>query len=130
VQCTPDLAPAQCWHCFQGVRELNRRWYDGREGGRVLGVRCRFRYEGYQFYARTPHVRIGLQEQGGSSSAAAGNGGNRQTTASSTNFFILIIILILEPTKSIISSQALTFVETQITTNLLARQPQLPLSFN
>jgi hypothetical protein len=130
AQCTPDLAPAQCWHCFQGIGELNRRWYDGREGGRVLGVRCRFRYEGYQFYAGTPHVRIGLQEQGGSSSAAAGNDGNRQTTASSTNFFILIIILILEPTKSIISSQALTFVETQITTNLLARQPQLPLSFN
>ncbi|KAG2637473.1 hypothetical protein PVAP13_2NG521900 [Panicum virgatum] len=47
AQCTPDLAPAQCWYCFQGIADLNRQWYDGREGGRISGVRCSFRYEGY-----------------------------------------------------------------------------------
>ncbi|GJN11529.1 hypothetical protein PR202_ga29728 [Eleusine coracana subsp. coracana] len=62
VQCTPDLATAQCWHCFEGLRDLNNKWYDGREGGRILGVRCSFRYEGYQFYAGTPDVRIGTKD--------------------------------------------------------------------
>lgn len=62
AQCTPDLAPAQCWHCFDEIRDLNQKWYDGREGGRILGVRCSFRYEGYQFYQGTPHVRIGLKD--------------------------------------------------------------------
>uniref|UniRef100_K4A0F6 Gnk2-homologous domain-containing protein n=1 Tax=Setaria italica TaxID=4555 RepID=K4A0F6_SETIT len=61
AQCTPDLAPAQCWHCFQGVADLNRQWYDGREGGRISGVRCSFRYEGYKFYQGRPDVRIGGQ---------------------------------------------------------------------
>ncbi|ONM57995.1 Cysteine-rich receptor-like protein kinase 25 [Zea mays] len=72
AQCTPDLAPAQCWHCFQGLGDLNRQWYDGREGGRVSGVRCSFRYEGYQFYQGTPDVRIGLQ--GGPSSSPDDDG--------------------------------------------------------
>lgn len=71
AQCTPDLAPAQCWHCFQGIGELNKKWYDGREGGRILGVRCSFRYEGYQFYAGQPDVRIGVRD-----STHAGNNGN------------------------------------------------------
>ncbi|GJN32557.1 hypothetical protein PR202_gb21071 [Eleusine coracana subsp. coracana] len=62
VQCTPDLAPAQCWHCFEGLRDLNNKWYDGREGGRILGVRCSFRYEGYKFYAGRPNVRIGTED--------------------------------------------------------------------
>ncbi|OEL26049.1 Receptor-like serine/threonine-protein kinase SD1-7 [Dichanthelium oligosanthes] len=75
AQCTPDLAPAQCWHCFQGVADLNRQWYDGREGGRISGVRCSFRYEGYQFYQGTPDVRIGLHA-GDSSSPGGGTNGN------------------------------------------------------
>ncbi|GJN32566.1 hypothetical protein PR202_gb21080 [Eleusine coracana subsp. coracana] len=72
AQCTPDLAPAQCWHCFQGLADLNRKWYDGRQGGRILGVRCSFRFEEYKFYAGTPDVRIGLQDD--SSESSGGNG--------------------------------------------------------
>jgi hypothetical protein len=71
AQCTPDLAAAQCWHCFQGVADLNRQWYDGREGGRISGVRCSFRYEGYKFYQGTPDVRIG---GGGHGDDSAPNG--------------------------------------------------------
>jgi hypothetical protein len=71
AQCTPDLSPGQCWQCFQGLQEQTRQWYDGREGGRILGVRCNIRYEGYQFYDGTADVRIGLD---GSSSPAGSNG--------------------------------------------------------
>ncbi|CAN6168277.1 unnamed protein product [Urochloa humidicola] len=90
AQCTPDLAPAQCWRCFQGVADLNRRWYDGREGGRISGIRCSFRYEGYQFYQGTPNVRIGLQHGG----EAAPNGG----TDGSNHKKVLIIALVVSIT--------------------------------
>ncbi|PWZ12576.1 Cysteine-rich receptor-like protein kinase 10 [Zea mays] len=88
AQCTPDLAPAQCWHCFQGLGDLNRQWYDGREGGRVSGVRCSFRYEGYQFYQGTPDVRIGLH--GGPSSSPDDDG-----TSASNHKKVLIIALVV-----------------------------------
>uniref|UniRef100_A0A453DLA2 non-specific serine/threonine protein kinase n=2 Tax=Aegilops tauschii subsp. strangulata TaxID=200361 RepID=A0A453DLA2_AEGTS len=83
AQCTPDLSPGQCWHCFQGLQEQTRQWYDGREGGRIVGVRCNIRYESYQFYDGTADVRIGLQ--GGSSSPTESNGSKHRKT--------LIIIL-------------------------------------
>ncbi|CAN6183640.1 unnamed protein product [Urochloa humidicola] len=72
AQCTPDLAPAQCWRCFQGLNGQIGRWFDGREGGRILGVRCSFRYEAYKFFAGTPDVRIGMQ---GGPSAPSSNAG-------------------------------------------------------
>ncbi|XP_021309272.1 putative cysteine-rich receptor-like protein kinase 20 [Sorghum bicolor] len=91
AQCTPDLAPAQCWHCFQGLGELNDQWYDGREGGRISGVRCSFRYEGYQFYQGTPDVRIGLHGGGPSSSSDDDSG----TNASNHKKVLLVIALVV-----------------------------------
>uniref|UniRef100_A0A0D9WZU4 non-specific serine/threonine protein kinase n=1 Tax=Leersia perrieri TaxID=77586 RepID=A0A0D9WZU4_9ORYZ len=73
AQCTPDLSPPECWRCFQGLQEQNRQWWDGRLGGRILGVRCNFRYESYQFYDGKPDVRIGLKEE---PSESTGNSGN------------------------------------------------------
>jgi len=75
TQCTPDLAPAQCWHCFQGLGVQLGQWFDGREGGRIIGVRCSFRYEAYKFFAGTPDVQIGLQ---GSPSTAQRKGSNKR----------------------------------------------------
>ncbi|CAL5062398.1 unnamed protein product [Urochloa decumbens] len=91
AQCTPDLAPAQCWHCFQGVGDLNRQWYDGREGGRISGVRCSFRYEGYKFYQGTPDVRIGDPHGGDSAPKGAG-------TSGSSHKKVLIIALVVSIT--------------------------------
>ncbi|XP_044318716.1 cysteine-rich receptor-like protein kinase 10 [Triticum aestivum] len=78
AQCTPDLSPGQCWHCFQGLQEQTRQWYDGREGGRIIGIRCNIRYESYQFYDGMADVRIGLQ--GGSSSPTESNGSKHRKT--------------------------------------------------
>jgi hypothetical protein len=128
AQGTADLVLAQCWHCFQGIGELNRLWYDGREGGRVLGVRCSFRYEGYQFYAGTLDVRIGLH-----CSRVARLPLVRGTTVIDDCLFnqFIIIIFILEPSKSIISSLAhFCLNPTNFKPIGTARQPQLPLSFN
>ncbi|KAF7000647.1 hypothetical protein CFC21_016510 [Triticum aestivum] len=88
AQCTPDLSPGQCWHCFQGLQEQTRQWYDGREGGRIVGVRCNIRYEGYQFYDGMANVRIGTP--GGSSSPTESNGSKHMQT--------LIIVLCVSVT--------------------------------
>ena len=80
VQCMPDLSRGQCWDCFQGLQDLNRRWYDGREGGRILGVRCSFRYEAYHFFAGMPEVRIGLQGDASSSSTPGSRGKQKETS--------------------------------------------------
>ncbi|CAN6183634.1 unnamed protein product [Urochloa humidicola] len=92
VQCTPDLSRGQCWDCFQDLQELNRRWYDGREGGRILGVRCSFRYEAYRFFAGMPEVRIGLQGDPASSSTPRTNG------TGSNHRKVLIVALIVSIT--------------------------------
>lgn len=87
VQCTPDLSRGQCWDCFQVLQDQNRRWYDGREGGRILGVRCSFRYEAYHFFDGMPEVRIGLQGDPSSSPTAEINHGEKEKK---TRFFPLL----------------------------------------
>ncbi|ONM57999.1 cysteine-rich receptor-like protein kinase 19 [Zea mays] len=87
VQCTPDLSRAQCWDCFQVLQDQNRRWYDGREGGRILGVRCSFRYEAYHFFGGMPEVRIGLK--GDPSSPAA------ETEIHGSNHRVVLIVAVI-----------------------------------
>ncbi|TVU38651.1 hypothetical protein EJB05_12035, partial [Eragrostis curvula] len=51
VQCTPDLTPAQCRGCLDGLIGQVPKWLSGRVGGRILGVRCDIRYENEVFFA-------------------------------------------------------------------------------
>ncbi|CAO2192414.1 unnamed protein product [Urochloa humidicola] len=43
VQCTPDLTAGECAACVQDFPQLTLQYLDGRQGGRVLGVRCNMR---------------------------------------------------------------------------------------
>ncbi|CAO2203500.1 unnamed protein product [Urochloa humidicola] len=58
VQCTPDLTADECAACVQDFSQLTLQYLDGRQGGRVLGVRCNMRYEIYPFYLGDPTLRI------------------------------------------------------------------------
>ncbi|KAG0545249.1 hypothetical protein BDA96_02G344900 [Sorghum bicolor] len=49
AQCTPDLTPAQCRVCLAGIIAEMPRLFTDRVGGRVLGIRCSYRYEVYSF---------------------------------------------------------------------------------
>ncbi|XP_040382140.1 cysteine-rich receptor-like protein kinase 6 isoform X2 [Oryza brachyantha] len=53
AQCTPDLSPAQCRSCLAGIIGQMPKWFSGRVGGRILGVRCDFRYEKDLFFKTT-----------------------------------------------------------------------------
>ncbi|XP_073006006.1 cysteine-rich receptor-like protein kinase 19 [Typha latifolia] len=50
AQCTPDLLTAQCQECLQDLINQTLMNFDGRQGGRALGVRCNLRYEVHPFY--------------------------------------------------------------------------------
>ncbi|CAN8270390.1 unnamed protein product [Cochlearia groenlandica] len=49
VQCTKDLNSKSCKACLDGIIGEFPNCCDGKEGGRVLGASCNFRYEIYPF---------------------------------------------------------------------------------
>lgn len=51
-QCTPDMAKDACHACLQDLINQMLNNFDGREGGRILGVRCSLRYEVYNFFSK------------------------------------------------------------------------------
>ncbi|CAD6217788.1 unnamed protein product [Miscanthus lutarioriparius] len=118
VQCTPDLSRAQCWDCFQVLQDQNRRWYDGREGGRILGVRCSFRYEAYHFFQGMPEVRIGLKSDPSSSSAPESQESNHKV--------VLIVALVVSITVfSAMVSVGLVMIRARRKRTEKKRKPQL-----
>ncbi|RLM84942.1 putative receptor-like protein kinase [Panicum miliaceum] len=58
AQCTPDMSPADCRSCLGDGFGLIPQYLSGRRGGRVLGVRCNFRYEVYPFFTGGPSLRL------------------------------------------------------------------------
>ncbi|KAK1679945.1 hypothetical protein QYE76_040793 [Lolium multiflorum] len=50
AQCTPDMAPADCRTCLQGIIAMTAKGFSGKKGGQVRGLRCSYRYEQYQFF--------------------------------------------------------------------------------
>ncbi|XP_010532487.1 PREDICTED: cysteine-rich repeat secretory protein 38-like [Tarenaya hassleriana] len=49
VQCTRDLTSEACTACLDGIIGELPNCCDGKEGGRVVGTSCNFRYEIYPF---------------------------------------------------------------------------------
>ncbi|XP_039156016.1 cysteine-rich repeat secretory protein 38-like, partial [Eucalyptus grandis] len=49
VQCTRDLSATKCKECLEGAIGELPSYCDGKEGGRVVGGSCNFRYEIYPF---------------------------------------------------------------------------------
>jgi hypothetical protein len=49
VQCTRDLSKRDCFKCLDGIIGELPSCCDGKEGGRVVGGSCNFRYEIYPF---------------------------------------------------------------------------------
>ena len=54
TQCTPDLSSESCFKCLQCTIQESLKWFDGRRGGRIIGVRCLIRFETSIFYNGEP----------------------------------------------------------------------------
>nr|CAB3454540.1 unnamed protein product [Digitaria exilis] len=57
-QCTPDMSPANCRSCLGGIISLMPQFLSGSQGGRIIRMRCNFRYEVYSFFSGTPSLRL------------------------------------------------------------------------
>lgn len=72
AQCTPDLTPAQCRGCLAGIITKMPRLFTNRIGGRVLGVRCSYRYEVNAFLHGPVMVRLAAPASSGAPAPAVG----------------------------------------------------------
>ncbi|KAF0905220.1 hypothetical protein E2562_001009 [Oryza meyeriana var. granulata] len=59
AQCTPDMLAADCRSCLGDViRRMTPKYFVGKPGGRVFGVRCNFRFEAYSFFNGRPLLQL------------------------------------------------------------------------
>ncbi|PWZ12579.1 Cysteine-rich receptor-like protein kinase 10 [Zea mays] len=58
AQCTPDMTPADCQSCLSGIIQTGPKYFSGKQGGRILSVRCNYRYEQYPFFTSTPLLQL------------------------------------------------------------------------
>nr|CAB3454534.1 unnamed protein product [Digitaria exilis] len=58
AQCTPDMSPADCSTCLSGIIQDVAKYFSGKQGGRVVSVRCNYRYEQYPFFSSTPLLQL------------------------------------------------------------------------
>lgn len=58
AQCTPDMAPADCRSCLEGIMKAMPKYFSGRQGGRIMGLRCTYRYELYSFFSGGPLLHL------------------------------------------------------------------------
>ncbi|KAK3125238.1 hypothetical protein QOZ80_7BG0602160 [Eleusine coracana subsp. coracana] len=58
AQCTPDMAPADCRSCLSGMLQLTLSDFSGKTGGRILTLRCNYRYEQYAFFSGRPLLQL------------------------------------------------------------------------
>ncbi|KXG24350.1 cysteine-rich receptor-like protein kinase 10 isoform X4 [Sorghum bicolor] len=70
AQCTPDMTADQCRSClWYIIGRFTKEFFAGKKGGRVLGVRCNYRFETYPFFYGRPLLQ--LQPPNGPSPAPA-----------------------------------------------------------
>jgi hypothetical protein len=57
AQCRPDMAPADCRSCLASIIAYIPQM-SGKRGGRILGLRCNYRYEQYPFFTGTSMLQL------------------------------------------------------------------------
>lgn len=71
AQCTPDMSDSDCASCLNGLIGEMPKWFSGRKGGRILGLRCNIRYEIYVFYSGTSLLSLKPPAENASAPAPA-----------------------------------------------------------
>ncbi|CAN6205613.1 unnamed protein product [Urochloa humidicola] len=58
AQCTPDLSPNDCRACLDQILNARMKFFGGRQGGRILGLRCNYRFELYPLFSGSPLLHL------------------------------------------------------------------------
>uniref|UniRef100_A0A0E0I1Y1 Uncharacterized protein n=1 Tax=Oryza nivara TaxID=4536 RepID=A0A0E0I1Y1_ORYNI len=96
AQCTPDMSEADCRSCLGDIiRKVTPKYFVGKPGGRVFGVRCNFRFEAYEFFSGRPLLQLSGLPPSPPGLRPAASGRNKPGTQ------ILVIILPLVAISSV-----------------------------
>ncbi|TVU38665.1 hypothetical protein EJB05_12049, partial [Eragrostis curvula] len=52
------MAPADCRRCLSDIIRTGRKNFSGKQGGRILGPWCNYRYEQYPFFSSSPLLQL------------------------------------------------------------------------
>ncbi|KAG8080248.1 hypothetical protein GUJ93_ZPchr0007g3959 [Zizania palustris] len=58
AQCTPDLSQDDCWSCLSDIIAMMPTHSSRRKGGRIIGLRCNYRYEAFPFFLGDTMLRL------------------------------------------------------------------------
>ncbi|XP_062189159.1 cysteine-rich receptor-like protein kinase 6 [Phragmites australis] len=58
AQCTPDMSPDDCRACLDQIVKVMPKHFSGRQGGRILGLRCNYRFELYPPFSGSPILHL------------------------------------------------------------------------
>uniref|UniRef100_A0A804KIH8 Cysteine-rich receptor-like protein kinase 10 n=1 Tax=Musa acuminata subsp. malaccensis TaxID=214687 RepID=A0A804KIH8_MUSAM len=81
VECTPDLSPSDCSQCLQSLFDPLPTDMVGKQGARVLGVRCVIRYELSAFYRIPSMVKLTAPLEDATQLPSDGSEGKKKNAA-------------------------------------------------
>lgn len=58
AQCTPDLSPDECRACLDQIVKVQTKFFGGKQGGRIVGLRCNYRFELYPLFSGSPLLHL------------------------------------------------------------------------
>ncbi|URE23369.1 receptor-like protein kinase [Musa troglodytarum] len=81
VECTPDLSPSDCSQCLQSLFDPLPTDMVGKQGARVIGVRCCFRYELSSFSKVPSMVKLTAPMEDATQLPSDGSAGKKKNAA-------------------------------------------------
>ncbi|KAI5013325.1 hypothetical protein ZWY2020_028279 [Hordeum vulgare] len=73
AQCRPDMAPADCRSCLGNIIAMMPRYFSGKQGGRIIGLQCNYRYEQYRFFTGPSLLQLPAPSVGAAPAPAPAN---------------------------------------------------------
>ncbi|KAM3385157.1 hypothetical protein ACQJBY_009233 [Aegilops geniculata] len=97
VQCRPDMSRADCRSCLADIITYIPKYLTGRQGGRILGLRCNYRYEQYPFITGPSLLQLPAPSVGAPPAPAPANVTPRPVGGGSTRNGTVKILAIALP---------------------------------
>ncbi|KQK15898.1 cysteine-rich receptor-like protein kinase 6 isoform X2 [Brachypodium distachyon] len=73
AQCRPDMASNDCRSCLANIIPYILQYMSGKQGGRILGIQCNYRYEQYPFFTGPSLLQLPAPSLGAAPEPAPGN---------------------------------------------------------
>ncbi|XP_044965840.1 cysteine-rich receptor-like protein kinase 6 [Hordeum vulgare subsp. vulgare] len=125
-QCRPDMSPADCRSCLADIITYIPKYFTGRRGARVLGLRCNYRYEQYPFFTGPSLLQLPAPSVGEAPSPAPDNVTPPPVGGGSTrNGTVRILAIALPIVAAILAAVVICFRQWRRKSKPVARKASL-----